>query len=789
MIGSSLFLNSAGYQISRSVRLRSSASAYLNRTLTTPTSGSIWTYSLWVKRGALNSNQQLLSAGASVSDQIYFQGGGTDKLIVYLGASQTTTQVFRDPSAWYHFVFAVDTTQATASNRLKIYLNGSQITAFDATGYPTQNSTTKINSAVAHYISRYAASASDYVDGYLTEINFIDGQALTPASFGQTNGTTGVWSPIKYTGTYGTNGFYLNFSDNSAATAAAIGKDYSGNGNNWTPNNISVTAGVTYDSMLDVPTQWADGGNGRGNYCTGNPLIMYNGGGGAAIIPKNGNLDLIGGAGWAMVGSTIAVSTGKWYWEATFFKPGSGDGVLGIHKSNTSLFQIVGYSGDPNGYSYAANGNKLNNSTGVAYGASYTNGDVIGVALDLDAGTLTFYKNNTSQGIAFSSLSGEFFPAFSSETAYFQANFGQRPFTYTPPTGFKALNTLNLPTPTILKGNQYFDVNLWTGDQLARTITNSGGMQPDFLWTKCRSFAESHRLSDSVRGGNGTVLGTLSSNSTDAEAFDTDVTGFTSSGFNIRAGTNTPNVTGRTYVGWTWQAGGAAVTNTAGSITSQVSAGGTQGCSVATFTSTGASATVGHGLGVAPSMIILKSRNNISGWNSFHISLGNTQQINLQSTAAATSSIDWWRNTSPTSTVFTIGANFPNTYTWVAYCFAPVAGFSAFGSYTGNGSADGPFVFCGFRPRFILIKESTPNARGWRIFDTARSPFNQAGLTLSPNAADVEDTGSGLYNQMDILSNGFKLRASTNSEPTNESGATYIFAAFAEHPFKNALAR
>jgi hypothetical protein len=270
----------SGYRIQRSVRLRSSASAYLNRTLTTPTSGSIWTYSLWVKRGALNSNQQLLSAGASVSDQIYFQGGGTDKLIVYLGASQTTTQVFRDPSAWYHFVFAVDTTQATASNRLKIYLNGSQITTFDATGYPTQNSTTKINSAVAHYIGRYAASASDYVDGYLTEINFIDGQALTPSSFGETNTLTGVWRPKKYNGTYGTNGFYLNFSDNSAATAAAIGKDSSGNGNNWTPNNISVTDGVTYDSMLDSPTQFGDGGNGRGNYCTGNPLITYNGGGG-----------------------------------------------------------------------------------------------------------------------------------------------------------------------------------------------------------------------------------------------------------------------------------------------------------------------------------------------------------------------------------------------------------------------------------------------------------------------------------------------------------------------------
>ncbi len=620
------------------------------------------------------------------------------------------------------------------------------------------------------------SSNQNYGDGYITEVNFIDGQALTPSSFGETDAVTGVWKPKKYAGTYGTNGFYLNFSDNSAATAAAIGKDYSGNGNNWTPNNISVTAGVTYDSMLDVPTQWADGGNGRGNYCTGNPLLTYNGGGGAVMALKNGNLDFQrGGGGWGMAGSTIAVSTGKWYWEATFVKTGSGDGNVGIHKTNTSLFQIVGYSGDPDGYSYAANGNKQNNSTGVAYGASYTNGDVIGVALDLSVGTVTFYKNNVSQGIAFSSLSGEFFPAFSSDngtgTGYFQVNFGQRPFSYTPPTGFVALNTLNLPAPTILKGNQYFDASLWTGNQAARTITNAGEFQPDLIWTKSRSDAESHRLHDSVRGGNGSVLYELNSNETSAEGTDTLVSGFASNGFTIASGTNTPNITGRTYVGWQWKEGA------------------TQGFDIVTYTGNGTSQNISHSLGVAPRMMIVKKRSTTGNWPVYHASLGNATSPFLNLTNAANSQPNLWNSTTPTSSVFTVGSDGEtnaSAATYVAYLFSEVAGFSKLGSYTGNGSADGPFVFCGFRPRFIMFKR-TDAISNWLMIDTARSAYNQTNEVLLPNSAAAEGTGAG-YGAYDFLSNGFKPRNVVANE-TNVSGGTYIYAAFAESPFKNALAR
>jgi hypothetical protein len=774
-----LLLGPEGYQISRSVRLRSNT-GYLNRTLSASGSTSQWTYSTWTKRGTLGSFNVLLSS--CITGSTYFQSvlafDSSDRLWYYqfsngssYAVNVTSTAVFRDPSAWYHVVMKFD---ATTSSMI-VWVNNQQV--INSSSFSTTNRL--INSNNVHYIGNYAYQTVDpgEYDGYFTEINFIDGQALTPASFGETDAVTGVWKPKKYTGTYGTNGFYLNFSDNSAATAAAIGKDYSGNSNNWTPNNISLTAGVTYDSMIDVPTQWADGGNGRGNYCTGNPLLTYNGGGGAVMALKNGNLDFErGGAGWAMAGSTIAVSTGKWYWEATVVKTGSADGVLGIHKTNTTLFQILGYSGDPNGYGYAVNGMKLNNSTGVAYGASYTNGDVIGVALDLDAGTLVFYKNNASQGTAFSSLSGEFFPAFSSDngtgTGYFRANFGQRPFAYTPPTGFKALNTLNLPTPTILKGNQYFDAVAYAGSASQQTITTSlVGL--DFAWIKNRSAAQSHVLVDTVRGGS--PLLTLYSNLTAAEdntSPNFNPTSFTTSGIVLGGAKLGINNSGQNFVLWGWKEGA------------------TQGFDIVTYTGTGANRTIAHNLGVAPSMMIVKQRDTGGGsWFTYHISLGAGQILTLQTTSAATASTTAWNNTAPTSSVFSLGASTGTNNSsslYVAYLFSEVAGFSKFGSYTGNGSADGPFVFTGFRPRWVLIKR-TDSTGDWYLWDTARNTFNLTTQVLFPDLSAAESTYAAPNPVIDILSNGFKQRG--DYIHVNASGGTYIYAAFAEVPFRNALAR
>ena len=776
-------LGDDGYQISRSVRLRSSASAYFNRTPASAGNRKTWTWSAWLKIGAMPasdirwfSNADLISSDFA----FIYQNGGTFRFYSYVASIQAdliTSAVFRDPSSWYHFVVSVDTTQATSSSRIRIYVNGVQITAFSTTTYPTQNTDLYCNTATNHNIGRYQGN-SQYFDGYLTEINFIDGQALTPSSFGQTNTVTGVWQPIKYTGTYGTNGFYLNFSDPSAATAAAIGKDYSGNGNNWTPNNISVTAGVTYDSMIDTPTPYADGGNGRGNYAVLNPNWSGNGG-----VLSNGNLQYsYGSAAWATATGTIGVSSGKWYWEIVYVSGTSG--IVGITNGQSNVQTVNFYAGqDTNSYGYySVNGNKYYNGSASAYGASVTYGDVVGVALDMDAGTLTMYKNNVSQGVMTSGLTGSWFPALCVNNAVGGINFGQRPFAYTPPTGFKALNTQNLPDATITKGNKHFDALLWTGDGAnPRTLTGLN-FQPDFGWFKARSTAYDNALFDSVRG----VQNYLLSNSTASEATAANsLQAFNSNGYQV-GGNNYTNSGSVTYVAWGWKAGGTAVSNTAGSITSQVSANTTAGFSVVTYTGTGANATVGHGLGVAPKMVIIKPRSTANPWSVYHASVGATAYLLLNTTDASATNATFMNNTSPSSTVFSLGSGTyvnQSTVTHVAYCFSEVSGYSKFGSYTGNGSADGPFVYCGFRPRYVLIKNASDGTGQWIVNDSARGTYNQPANALYPNLSNAEDTSHPL----DFYANGFKPRSS--AAHSNGNGNTIIYAAFAENPFKNSLAR
>jgi hypothetical protein len=381
-------------------------------------------------------------------------------------------------------------------------------------------------------------------------------------------------------------------------------------------------------------------------------------------------------------------------------------------------------------------------------------------------------------------------------------NFGQRPFAYTPPTGFRALNTLNLPQPTILKGNQYMNVVTYTATPGTGNTISGVGFQTDLLWTKNRDNVEQHYWQDSVRGFSPSVGVTqmLSSNSTAAETSVAGITCTTTSdGFTVvdsAPGSGEFWFTNRTYVAWCWKANGTpAVTNTAGSITSTISAGATQGFSIVTYTGTGANATVGHGLGVAPDFIIIKCRSNATNWfvgGSNIAAAGNGTWSSVMEGLNTTSAVNTgatsvFNSTAPTSSVFSLGteANANGSgRTFVAYCFDAIAGFSAFGRYTGNGSADGPFVFCGFRPEFVMVKR-TDASNDWVILDTARSTFNVATSALFPNSTSAE-TSNGFYNS-DILSNGFKVRA-TNAV-VNASGGTYIYAAFAETPFKNALAR
>ena len=788
-----------GYNLTRSLRTRASATPWLNRTFASGGNQKTWTLSTWVKRGTLGSAQVLLSTGVlNTSDSTFANFGfnASDQLTftAYTVAWRTTTQVFRDPSAWYHIVLAFDTTQATAANRVKLYVNGAQVTAFASSSDPTINTDYAFNQAAAHYLG-YPAYSYSYFDGYKAETYFVNGLQLTPSSFGSTNALTGVWQPARYTGTYGTNGFYLPFTDNSALTTSSnvgLGKDFSGNGNYWTTNNISITAGATYDSMTDVPTLTSAT---AANFAVWNPIFNA-----PNQTVTNGNLAFSNSGSTATIVSTMGMDTGKYYAEFVWTS-GLANMNVGIANANLSKTNYVG--SDTNGFGFlSSNGSLYYNGTAYSYGSAFPANATIMIAFDVTNGKIWWGVNGTwvnsgnpatgtNPGVAASGATINvalptttyFFASGTSVTNGCSANFGQQPFTYTPPTGFVALNCYNLPTSTILAGNKVMDATLYTGTGASLSVTNAGAFKPDLVWVKSRSAATDHKLTDSVRGATKGLV----SDSTAAETTDTNgLTAFNSNGWTLGTDT-TYNNSGATYVGWQWQAGqGSTSSNTNGSITSTVSVNASAGFSVVTYTGTGANATVGHGLGVAPSFIIVKNRSTGStDWPVYHTSIGATNWLALDTTQASAANSVLWNNTAPTSSVFNVGISlYVNgaASTFVAYCWTPIAGYSVFGSYTGNGSTDGPFVYTGFRPKFVMVKR-TDNVGDWWMIDTSRSPYNVAIQYLFADTSGTE----GSDNAIDILSNGFKLRVATYQP--NTSGGTFIYMAYAENPFKNALAR
>jgi hypothetical protein len=770
------------FKVEKSLRFRAANSAYLSRTPAVAGNQQKWTWSAWIKKGYTSGDNVLFGCGTGgTGDTTWTYLTLADNFILngYNQGWRVTSQVFRDPAAWYHLICAVDTTQSTANNRVKMYVNGVEITSFSTLNNPSQNSNLSINRAAQHTISsRQTYSNDGYFDGQMTEINFVDGQQLTPSSFGATD-KDGNWSPIAYTGTYGQNGFYLNFKD--ATSTTTLGYDYSGNGNHWTSSGISVTAGATYDSMIDVPEDQSDGtANNRGNYCTLNPL--HNAG-----TLSNANLNWSGSN--QSTHGTIAANAGKYYFEVKLDTYSSGNAYIGI--SDDTWKGVDGNWGWDQVMGYVTDGRAGANGAAAAYGATYTQGDTIGVAFDITGNTITFYKNGTSQGVAFSTglLGKNWRPwVYISASSAFTANFGQRPFTYTPPSGFKALNTYNLPEPAIKQPNKHFDINLWTGNGGTQVITNSGSMQPGMIWIKTRSAANYHCLQDIIRGTDGTLF----PNATAAEETNQPrLSSFNSNGFTLTS-KNDANGSGDTFVGWQWNAGTANVTNTSGSVTSIVRNNPTAGFSVVTFNAGSAGTqTVGHGLGVTPAMIIIKSRISTGAhWDVWHKSFANPAQgyMYLNLTNALANDARNYSNTAPTSSLFTFesGYEFNANQNYVAYFWAEIEGYSKFGSYVGNGSTDGPFVYTGFRPKFIMRKISSQAGYGWYMDDTSRNSYNVIKDFIRADVATAETINDTNY-AVDILSNGFKVRSSHITQ--NNSGDTYIYMAFAESPFKYSRSR
>ena len=538
--------------------------------------------------------------------------------------------------------------------------------------------------------------------------------------------------------------------------------------------------GSDEDCLVDVPnavTADADatdttGGYQRGNYATLNPLEI-----GSNTTFSNGNLEVVSTntSGWRSHCSTIAVSSGKYYFEAdcttgSVFSIGIADAADNIRDSYTT--------DDTPAYAYNYNGKKYSGGTtdgGVA-GASFTAGDLIGVAFDLDNGEIEFFKNGVSQGTFYTNVDTtvSYKAVVSTRNSTIKVNFGQMRFKYPMPSGYAALNTTALPAATIEDGSAHFEAVTYTGNGSSNTVTGTE-FTPDLVWLKSRSGAHYHFLHDAVRGGTKGLF----SNTTGAE-YDyspSGVTAFNSDGFTVN-GAYAANYSGASLIAWAWNAGSSTVSNTDGNITSSVRANASAGFSIVGWTGTGVgSATVGHGLNAAPKIVLIKNRTNASDWAFYHTLVDGSYDYLYLNATDANSNSGW---NAPTNSVFSASNASASSTNVIAYCFAPVAGYSAFGSYEGNGNADGPFVNLGFAPRLVILKNVDASGTGWIMFDSARDTDNPTELYIFANTSSAEDSSSVI--ELDFLSNGFKINDTWNG--FNGSGNTFIYMAFASNPFQ-----
>jgi hypothetical protein len=796
--------------ISGSARFNGSNTSYLYRSQTTTTNTRKFTLSAWVKPSQNGYQMPIISAATTINN---WEGIGinAEGYLAWYSAINNNfngvrlSNVHRDPASWYHVVMAFDSTLSTQADRVKFYVNGTQQTNTQGwhvfPGYAVQNRVPWLNnSSTHHWLGRFHDGGTNVPgDGYLAEVNFIDGQQLAASNFGEFK--NGVWIAKEYTGTYGSNGFHMDFGTSLTA-------DQSGNGNNFTAGNMGST-----DLMLDSP---------ENNFATWNPLMHM-----AVYTPSysEGNLRAEYGSYLSGVWSTMAGhANDKWYWELYIENSGSAGAVgwgsgfsnnSGLNAENYRLTSkqdsLWGVGGE--GYDYS--------------GITWTNGDVLGFAIDTTAGTSTMYKNGT-QVKSDTRSSWQNIPCFpkfhwdSDGSFAFRviANFGQDSsfagrktsgssngtdtnglgdFYYNPPSGYKAICAANIEVATAVDpfaGNSpqdHFNTVLWTGNgSYPRTITGVG-FQPDLVWSKARSTGGDHLLYDVLRGTGTTKC--LSSSTNQVEGYYaaySNLTAFATDGFTVgtTSSGNAWNNSGTNYASWNWKANGSGVSNTDGSVTSTVSANTGAGFSIVTYTGTGSNLTVGHGLNEAPDMVIIKGRDYSDFWWVGHNDIGSGWTGTDYIALSGIYSYGWDgnRNTwtgAPTSTVVRIGTdniinNNGNDY--IMYAFHSVDGFSKFGKYIGNSSGNGTFVYTGFRPAFVITKR-IDNGSSWFMFDNDRNGYNETEPYVLANASNVEATDLG----WDLLSNGFKLRH--NYADTNASGGTYIYMAFAENPFKYANAR
>jgi len=772
------FGGGAAYTIDQALRFNDDDSAYLSRTPGSAGNRRTFTFSCWVKRANITSaNAPIFSAGGDdwlmflSANTLGFNTDGTGNYRI------VTSQVFRDPSAWFHLVLRVDTTNSTAGDRLRLYINGSEITSFGTDTNPTLNLDTAFNNTGEHNIGKLVG-ASQYFDGYLAEIHHVDASSLGPDTFGELN-SDGVWIPKKPSNlSYGTTGFHVNGADSSDLGADQVGS------NDWTSNALATT-----DQMPDTPTL---------NHWTLNPLDS-----GGTLA--NGNLQNKGGSS-TNTHAPAFPKTGKWYVEIDCIDINTGtSGAHFFGICDASVPFSASFSDHAATSAGQERGGQLQkNNSNTSSGTAVNDGDVIALAFDADNLTLDLYVNNSASGSQITGLTDVQYKLWIQDggtVTNMQFNFAEASFEYTPPTGFKALSTANLPT-SITDGSKYFQATLYAGNGSTQSITNGGNsdLQPDFVWIKNRSATDSHVLTDSVRG----ATKILATNSTGAESTDADtVTAFNSDGFALGADVKV-NTSSENYVAWQWKADSAWSESASGNIlASSGRRNTTAGFSIASWTHrTSANYAIKHGLSTTPEFFMTKSRDSGTNWDCWHKDLGDTAKRLIMTTSAEITA--YWVDASDsddgsgsygdissgespvTASLFGFQHdNFSATDDIIGYFFHGVDGHSSFGSYTGNGSTGtgGVFVYTGFTPAMVILKR-TNSAQEWQIYDNQRSPTNVMSKLLKPNDSAAEVDNSPGDNEISFLSNGFQLNEDNGG--MNASGSSYIFAAWAELPFGGA---
>ena len=805
--------------IQRSLRFRRGASTYLSRTPASQGDRRKFTISWWMKISQVTSSTNTIFSAQRSTLNPDFQINLYEHALIIMGnkdgnsssymVSLVTERLFRDPNNWYHCVVAFDTNDSTSSNRVKIYVNGDQVTDFAAGSsglshntYPSSGDQTSwgTNEATQNIGRRY--DGDKYFDGYLAEINYVDGSQLAADSFGFTDDQTGIWMPKRYEGGYGNvdNGFRLDFLDNSST--AALGIDKSPNGNDFTVSNHSVSASLTNDSMLDTPTN---------NFCILDHLNKTN-----SFTGKDGGLTFDQNSNDQAITGSFFVTSGKWYWE--FYKNSGHNPEIGISVVGRETLNNRSTGFIDGRVAFISNGGNLrtgsSSNQSITGGSSQTGAGWLRIACDMD-----------NKKIWFSDLSGNYFnsgnpatganPAYdfsshavadgwapyicmtTSSTGNGYPNFGQfdlNSFSSNIPAGFKTLTAKNLrdellTNPSIVRPQKHFDTVLYTGDEATSRKISGLEFQPDLVWIKPRSTTSNHCLLDSVRGVHNRIL----PNSSNPNVNNTStITAFNVDGFQI-GNSSLLNTNSATHVAWCWKAGGNSNTfNIDGVGYATAAAAGLDegtanptgasvnteaGFSIVQFEAqtTNTNITLSHGLGKKPEFWMWKSVDNNINWYNYHHDLGYNAWLNNSTSDAATTGNDAAWKAEPTSTVFTHGSGLMNQDTIIMYMWTSIPGYSKFGSYKGNGSSDGIYVHLGFKPAFLMVKK-TSGANSWVIYDVKRSTSNVIDNYLIAEGADVDNTNSAA--SVDLLSNGFKFYSGYDIVNAGD----YIYMAFAEQP-------